>query len=353
MTKTLDLAIVGAGIIGSCVAHYARAAHPEWKIALFDQSLAGSGASQYSATLDFPYGHTPLRRALTKHSRLLYEQLKKELPTLPLKTLPFYGFVQKENGAALLEQFTDQEVKLSPEQLPHIARQVPGLQLQEGTTLLAGAMAQYATRNEIAGKLAYAFADTPSSTLFESMKIKTVIPGEDLFTLRSVDAQTFQSKRVVLATGPWLPQGLAKDLLPENQVRIKKVVAFHIYRQPTQQDPILYFFDDEAFLMPRHEAGYWLFSFRCNQWDVAPEASSLTIEAEDRRKAVTILNKYFPTLVPYCKGGRVFCDGYTENGDPLITTAQGINNLVIAGAGSGSGVRLAPGIAAKAISLLS
>ena len=351
MTKTLDLAVIGAGIIGSFVARYARAAYPGWRISLFDQSLAGSGASHYSATLDFPYGHTSIRRQLTTRSRALYQHLKKELPGLPFRELPFYGFIQKDKGEALLQQFTDPMARLSPQELPGLASQMPGLQLPEGTTVLTGTQAQYATSNDIASLLGRKFSTTALSNLFESTRITSVIPEGNLIRLKSADGRSFECRRVVLATGPWQQPLLPESLPFPQKIRVKKVVAFHINRQPSPTDPVLYFFDDEAFLMPRIEAGYWLFSFRCDHWDVSPNAP-LDINEGDRRKALHILGEYFPALISHCNGGRVFCDGYTDNGDPVIASPEGYPNIIIAGAGAGSGFRLAPGIAEKTVSLL-
>ena len=72
MNKTYDLVIIGAGVIGTTIAWMARGKYPDWNIALVDKSMIGQGASMYSACLDMPFGHTELRRELTRKSRKWY-----------------------------------------------------------------------------------------------------------------------------------------------------------------------------------------------------------------------------------------------------------------------------------------
>lgn len=349
--QPFDLVIVGAGIIGTFTAWYAGLQHPTWKIALIDQQLPGSGATLYSATLDFPYAHTPLRRTLTARSRKLYLELMHTLPGLPLSTIPFHGFTDHSKGSALLQQFVDDNARLCPDELPAIAHSFPGLNLPEGSTMISGVQARYATSKDFTSILATQVVKRGNCELLEGYAVENIRKDGDLFETTLGDGSSVFSERMILATGPWVNQQLFEPAPLAPSVRIKKVVAFHIFQQPRKEDPVLYFFDDEAFLLPRYESGYWLFSFRCDRWDVSP-SDQLCIEAADKEKALPILDKYWPLVASSCKGGRVFCDGYTSNGDPVIENVGNIPNLVVATAGSGSGFRLAPGIAEQALALL-
>lgn len=93
----------------------------------------------------------------------------------------------------------------------------------------------------------------------------------------------------------------------------------------------------------------WLYSFTSQEWDCAPEVSRLTITQKDRDLALSILNRYCPSFVRDCHGGRVFCDAYSQDRAPLVAQVPGMTNFVVAGAGSGSGYRLAPAIGIKAL----
>lgn len=349
--SVFDLAIIGAGIIGACAAWYARKLHPEWSIAVFDRSLAGSGTSHYSASLDFAYGHTPVRKRLSERSRNLYRELRNDIPGLPIKDLPFFGFIEETKASTLLDCFCDEQARISPDVIPYLKQHKPDLRLSDNTTAILGTTASYAVKNEVATILIQKFAGTPASYLFEATEINFIIPVNDLLQLNTETNSVFYSKRIIQATGPWMNQGIGKEYSATQKIAIKKVVAFHIYHPPTPDDPVLYFFDDEAFLMPRYEEGYWLFSYKCNHWHVMPDTSTLKINQNDRQEAMAILEKYMPRFVNFCRGGRVFCDAYSVDSNPIIELAGSYGNYAIAGAAGGSGFRLAPAIAEQAINL--
>ncbi|MEO6730604.1 MAG: FAD-binding oxidoreductase [Ferruginibacter sp.] len=349
----LDLAVIGAGIIGVCAAWYARQQYPHWQIGLFEQSEVGSGASFYSASLDLPCGHTPLRYRLAERSRSLYSQLRKEMPALPIKDLPFFGIVQEVNAHLVLQQLVDINATLSPGIIPCLLKDHPFLVLPPGNTVISGGNASQEVKNEVANLLAENFEITPGSFIIDHTKILAVKAREAVFDLQTADGKCFHSKRVIQATGPWMNEILGLGLLTTKKTRVKKIVAFHIYEQPKASDPVFYFFDDDAFLMPKCEHGYWLFSFRCDHWDVVPEIATLAIEQADIQKGRGILKKYFPQLAPGCTTGRVFCDTYSQDGDPIIEPSADHYNYIIAGAAAGSGFRLAPAIAEEALKYFS
>ncbi|MEO8109097.1 MAG: FAD-dependent oxidoreductase [Ginsengibacter sp.] len=345
--NNFDLAIIGAGIIGTCVAWYARKHYPAWRIALVDKSEVGSGASFYSASLDIPFGHTPLRYKFSKRSRSLYAELRNELPELPIKDLNFYGVVNEDSACHVLQQFTEPGASLCPEIIPSLLKEYPFLNLSGHTTIISGLNASQALTNNVANILAKNFASTSNSLIAEHIKVKDVSYREGLYDIRTQDDIHFYSTRIMQATGPWITENLGSNIRIKRSARIKKIVAFHILKQPEATDPLFYFFDDDAFLMPKYEEGYWLFSFKCDHWDVVPEKSKLSIDEADRIKAQNILKKYAPQFASLCLGGRVFCDAYTADGDPVVEEVK--ENYIIAGAGAGSGYRLAPAIAEEVL----
>jgi hypothetical protein len=95
----------------------------------------------------------------------------------------------------------------------------------------------------------------------------------------------------------------------------------------------------------------WLFSFRADQWDVEPKKHALEISTRDRALALGIVDRYRLGSPDDYLGGRVFCDAYTPTGEPLAERV-GDTPIVIAGAGSGAGFRLSPGLADEALRLL-
>jgi glycine/D-amino acid oxidase-like deaminating enzyme len=136
-------------------------------------------------------------------------------------------------------------------------------------------------------------------------------------------------------------------------IRIKKVAALHVVQPPPADCPILYFFDEDAFLMPVPELGRWILSFTSQEWDCLPDRNALRISKEERHSAMSTLGKHLPQLVPYCLGGQVFCDAYSRDWAPVVLADPADQDFVIAGACSGAGFRLAPAIARSALHLLS
>jgi glycine/D-amino acid oxidase-like deaminating enzyme len=56
--------------------------------------------------------------------------------------------------------------------------------------------------------------------------------------------------------------------------------------------------------------------------------------------------------VPGRDSGRVFCDAYGPDTEPLIRALDGTGRIVFSGAANGSGYRLAPAMASEAADLL-
>ena len=351
MERDFDLAIIGGGIIGACAAWYARKHYPNWKIGILDRTNV-NGATHYSASLDLPYGHTPLRYLLARHSGILYEAMRKQLSHLPIRDLSFYGIVQEENAGRVLNQITDRKATLQPGIISSLETEYPDLVIPTGSSIIAGGTAAQAVKNDVAHLLVEDFIKTSDSLVYNNTSVTNVSLHQNIYSL-SGTAGVIRSKRVIQATGPWINNILGDGLSALRPARVKKIVAFHIHSQPRLNDPVFYFFDDDAFLMPKPEVGYWLFSFKCDHWDVEPNIDTLSIDENDIQKAQGILEKYYPCFAPLCTEGRVFCDAYASNGDPIIEEAAGHPDYIIAGAGAGSGYRLAPAIAEKALSYFS
>jgi D-arginine dehydrogenase len=134
--------------------------------------------------------------------------------------------------------------------------------------------------------------------------------------------------------------------------RVKKVVALHIEQCPSKDDSAIILEDEDAFLLPLHDRGHWLFSYTCQEWDVDPDGVGEGLSRRNVEEARQILSRYAPTLVECCTSGRVFCDAYSSNREPQVRVLDGDERIIFAGAASGSGYRLAPAIAAEAADLL-
>jgi glycine/D-amino acid oxidase-like deaminating enzyme len=355
VSANFELAVVGAGIIGTMVAYLAHRDRPDWNVLLVDRSLVGHGATQYSVGLDLPWGRTALHKRLAIYSAQIFDELKHEIPSLPFFPIPLYGIVRQVTAPDLFNCFTNNSPRIGDSRdESNLRSSFPDLVIRTDQILIAGCNANFGFPGAMTSMIVEQLRESSRMSCWEGVSIENMSRRSiDGFDVCSADGRRFLAKRVVLATGPWLVHSLGKELARESGIRIKKVVAMHIDSPPGPNDPALFFFDDDAFLLPLCQHRRWLYSFTSEEWDCVPEISRLSIGTADRTLALSILGRYCPSFVQCCQGGRVFCDSYGPNRCPVVYSDPSTKDLVVAGAGSGSGFRLAPGIAREALQQLS
>jgi glycine/D-amino acid oxidase-like deaminating enzyme len=345
-----DLAVIGAGIVGAMAAYLARQQEAQWRILLLDRSLVGDGASKYSAGLGLPYGRSPKQKNLSILSERIFSDIRKIIPGLPIRDLPLFGLTAKDRLDEVIEGFTQKRVGVAATaDVERLRDSFADLVISDDQALLAGCDCTLAAPGLVAGIIIDWLKRGGLTECWEGVEVRDVRASDGNFALDTTDGRTILSKRVLLAPGPWLLCGPGARFSHSAGVRIKKIVSLHIDRSPNPQDPVLFFFDEDAFLLPLHERREWLFSFTSQEWDCEPEISQLSISPADRQTAHTILQRYCPSFVDYSHGGRVFCDAYTTTRVPIIRQVPGMPNYVIAGACSGAGYRLAPATAFVAL----
>jgi glycine/D-amino acid oxidase-like deaminating enzyme len=344
-----DLAVIGVGIIGATTAYLAHQKKPNWKILLVDRSFVAGGATHYSVGLDIPYGRTSLQKRYSRASTRLYRILAAAIPELPIYQTPFFGIVGKKTMSEVRSGFTASIHIATGAEEDQVRQTYPDLAIAENQVLLTGCQAHYAFPSAVARTLVSNLRDGGFAECWEGVEIRTVHKRAGGFILSTTDGRTVSARRVLAATGPWLLNGPASDFARDEGVRIKKVAALHVNRPARANDPVLCFFDEDSFVLPVHQRQEWLLSFAAQEWGCTPEGSRLRISSDDRKLALSILNRYCPSFVPSCQGGRVFCDAYSRDRAPIVAQVPGAPNFVVAGACSGSGYRLAPGIALEAL----
>jgi len=344
------VAIAGAGIIGCLIARELAATDADAEIIVLDRDLAGSGATRRSAGLSLVKGTTPLARQRSAASHRYYADLFAALPWLP--GYPVRAKLVLKDG-------------LSPEDA--------GYDADRATGWIADSIADDADRFrspahgqalwEVPGchyadvyalTQALAALARPRIRFLEAAKITAMDAGDDPITLRLSTGETIAADQVVLAPGPWLSEAAWRDLVAPLRLRVKKIVAMHLERAPAPRDELLILDQEDAFLLPLAHRGQWLFSYTRLDWDVDPDsiAAAPGLTREDVEEARACLRPYSPALAAELRSGRVCCDAYSENHEPVIRALDPGGRIVFAGAASGSGYRLAPAIAREAVSLL-
>ena len=344
-----DMVVVGAGIVGITTANELAKAYPEQRILLLDQDLPGHGATRYSIGMDFPYGQTSEKRAMSATARDFYRKLKAEDPQLKIYRKAFYGIIHRDKVPDLLAASFDGVRLANQDEIEFLFREHPGLQLSEDDAVLTGCEASYANTLSVSLALLDQFRSAGNSEVYEGAKVVQVHQLDDGVELQLEGGTSLQTQQLVLATGPWLPQNLVNESTKVPSLAVKKIVCFNLSKAFTRVTPMIYFFDHDTFLMPTPERGGAVLSISSKEWNCQPNSASLNVNADELADKEKVLNKYYPELLSQVVGNRVFCDAYRPDFTAIAQPLKDHPNIVIAGGGSGSGFRLAPAIALSVV----
>ncbi|WP_019872683.1 NAD(P)/FAD-dependent oxidoreductase [Salinispora oceanensis] len=337
----IDVAIVGAGIIGCVTAWQLVARVPGSRVVVLDRDIIASGATRRSAGLHFPRGGSEQVRRMSAYSQQYYERLARSWTGMPIHPVPMV--VLTADPVRLHESYLA-EAGLRRTALPSFVR------LSDGIEAWRGDGCQYADVAALTQQLAAKLRG--SVQFYEGTRVTQLTPDPDGVTVSLGTGADLRAGQVLLAPGPWLADPAWSYLTAPLGARVKKVVALHIEQAPSIDDDVVVFEDQDAFLLPLFERGHWLFSYTCREWDVRPDELTTGLSARNLDEALTYLRRHAPALAGRCVGGRVFCDAYSGDGEPRVRYLDPDRRLVFAGAANGSGYRLAPAIARAACGLL-
>jgi glycine/D-amino acid oxidase-like deaminating enzyme len=347
------VAIVGAGIIGCLVARELAAADPDADIVVVDRDLAGSGVSRRSAGLALPVGSTSRKQRLATFSHRYYADLKASDPGLPSYPVGAklvtegtadpadFGYLPDESTPALSAAASLGAGSLAAE-----------ISVPSGARVWQLSGCHYTDVYALVQRLAA--AARPRVRFIEGAAVTGLAADGTRVTLELSDGEQLRADQVVLAPGPWLANPAWRELVAPLGLRVKKIVAMHLERTPAPAAELIMFQQEDAFLVPLRHRGHWLFSFTRLEWDVDPDAlaAGQGLSAGDVRAARDCLRRYSPALADQLIAGRACCDAYSPTREPVVATLDPGGRVVFAGGASGSGYRLAPGIAAEAADLL-
>ncbi|MFI9066377.1 NAD(P)/FAD-dependent oxidoreductase [Streptomyces sp. NPDC053429] len=345
----VDVAVVGAGVVGCMTAREVLHRSPGTSVMVLDRDTIASGATRRSAGLHFPRGATEQVRRMAAYSQDWYEKLRAARPEVPVHPLGMTVIADAGADAqAALHTAYLPAARLRPVPGPVAARRVT---VPDGKAAWTADGCQYAEVAAFTAQLARTMR--PYAAFREGVRVTAVRPGPDHVTLRLGTGDEVTAGRVVLAPGPWLDDPAWAGALAPLGLRVKKIVALHVDIPTYAGDGAVVFHDEDAFLLPLHDRGHWLFSYTCREWDVSPDGLGGGVSAQNLHEARELLAGYAPEFAARCVSGRVFCDAYNPGGTgPVVTALDAAGRLVFAGAAGGSGYRLAPALAADAADLL-
>jgi D-arginine dehydrogenase len=334
-----DVVIIGGGVLGTTAALEAHARHPNWSIALAD-SAPGHGATRWSLGVNFPLAPTPAHRPLVQESLRWYLAWSRQ-PT-PRRLVRMLFVVDKARKPSFLSQFVGSPFSSATPDLIDEAQEAWSLQLGEDDEVLVGDDRVF----QIDAPLLVRQLISAAGPVMIDSRVETLTRERDTSILSLSDGSSIAAERVVVATGPWYPNGLGKQLGIPPGVVVKRVSALECDLQ-RMNAPAVYFIDDDLMIVPDMRSERVLVSFYRQAWNDDPETLTGTPSPADIAEGKKILLRRSPSLAAAVVGGRSFCDAYAPQRIP-ITGAAGPGLVTVVG-GSGSGVRLAPALASMAI----
>ncbi|MFD7507790.1 NAD(P)/FAD-dependent oxidoreductase [Streptomyces sp. NPDC059853] len=345
MQTTVDVAVVGGGIIGCATAHAVLRDAPGASVVVLERDGLGSGATRRSAALHLPRGATERVRRMASYSQDHYARLLESEPAVPIHGLPMTVLASESSAEDIDRAYLDSSHLRRVDSVPD-----PRIKVPTGHVVWQGGACHYADAHQLTLHLARTLC--PAASVREGVRVTDLDLGDDAVVLSLGNGERLRARCAVLAPGPWVASGPWREYVEPLDIRVKKVVALHLDVRPRDGDHVMVFHDEDAFLLPLHHRGHWLFSYTCQEWDVEPDAIATDVSADNLREAREVLGRYAPQLVGTAVSGRAFCDAYSPSREPVVTALDPGSSLVLAGACNGAGYRLAPAIAAEAAGLV-
>jgi len=347
-----DLAIVGGGVVGCFVAHQAMRARPDWRVLLLERSAVGAGATAWSAGASFPLAATARHRELVRESAVGYAALRDTTAGPFLRPVRMIYVIRRSGLDGLRGRIVDAAPRpVTAAERRRVEEILPDMRLEPDDEMVThdghGFMVH---ARMVAEALVTAVAGRVETQLGQQVTAVEPVGGRPGPGYRLVTAAgQWAARRVVLASGPWTPPVVGPVPLPALPGARRKRVAALYARLPVRVgDPLVYFLDDDLFILPL-TAGTALVSFYRDEWDTDPDAMDGRPSAEDLRLGTAALAGRSVRAAAAVTGGRAFCDLYTANRLPVVSSDPDLPGLAAVRGCSGSGVRLAPALAAEAL----
>jgi sarcosine oxidase len=324
--KTYDVAIAGAGVFGAWTAfHLARAGA---KVLLLDQHGPGNPrASSGGETriIRMCYGADEIYTRAAHRSLKLWKQF---FPSVFLKTgVLFTGAAHEPYLLAARETLTRAKIRFDWLDSASLAARFPRISLDPGSGGIyepdSGIlMARKAVQDVVAGAVA-------AGARFE---IGRVTPD-----------RLPRAKTVVFACGPWLPSLFPDVIGPRIRPTRQPVFFFGTPAGEKFDVPAWAALQEGLYALPPADGRGFKLAIDTHGAPFDPETEDRTVTPSDIRQARAALAKRFPSLAsaPLLES-RVCQYENTSNGDFLIDRHPEMENVWLAGGGSGHGFKHGP-----------
>ncbi len=352
MSKTFDFAIVGAGVFGAWTAHYLQRSGA--RVALLDAyGAANSRASSAGETriIRAGYGPDELYTRWAVRSLPLWREF---FDHIGLRLFHPTGVLWLSNNAdlytkQLLDVLTGNGVQFEKLQASEIRRRYPQFSFEDATwgvlelqsgILMARQAVQALVKEVVRNGAEYQIASVLPPKNRGSLPYIRTSAGD------SIAADTF-----IFACGSWLPK-LYPDLLASRIFPTRQEVFFlgpppgsTEFCSPQMPAWVHHGHPDIAYALPDTESRGIKIAFDRHGPEFDPDAGSRVVNAAAVEHLRAFLKKYIPALhsAPIVET-RVCQYENTSNGDFLIDRHPDLENVWLAGGGSGHGFKHGPAV---------
>ncbi|WP_219469025.1 FAD-dependent oxidoreductase [Nonomuraea rhizosphaerae] len=345
-----DLAIVGGGMFGCLAGDEAARRHPDWNMLLLDRSGPAAGATGWSLAADIPFALTPAHRDLIEECERQWRRLAGEPAASLARGIRIVYVTGQDRLPALQAQLGERKLReASPAEMDTVRRMLPDVRIGAHELVVThDEPGSVLPSREFVRELLRAGPMKASTRLATPHHVTAVRGGEPWYELACESGDLWRARRVILATGPWRLPHLPATPAPFTRSVVKRVAALRVALPVRAGDPIVFFPEDDLYVLPSTD-GTAMVSFNRRCWGQDPDLLDGSLEEADRRSGVAVLAARCTAAAGRVVGGQAFCDRYTDDRLPYVWRAPRLAAML---AGSGSGVRLAPGMAARAVSAL-
>ncbi|MCR8842154.1 FAD-binding oxidoreductase [Paenibacillus sp. SC116] len=349
--KTMDVVVIGGGIIGAFVACKLNKSGFK-RIALLEKLEIGNGATGQSGGIVRVYHSDPL-----------------------LSNLALEGFKEYQAECDLSEQecaFTRTGFLYmeSTDELSHLQREcsrlsangaaVEVLSIQEGTRRFpefkwsdlkaavyepdAGYMDPLLATKALTRKLADRGVE-----LYEGIEVYEILQEHGQTIGVRTSAETIYCPHVIICAGAWSSTLLTDHIISE-KIRSKSI-QFQVVK--LQHAPRTGFIDSAMDLYSRpYRNGLTLVGLPVDEWDIDIE-NRKSIDLDQERRVLLAAQQrlsHWGEVSTY--GGRKSFDAYSLGGCGIVEEVPGLRGTIIASGFSGSGVKIAPAVGNRVVQLL-
>ncbi|TVX93685.1 NAD(P)/FAD-dependent oxidoreductase [Paenibacillus agilis] len=350
--KTMDVVVIGGGIIGAFVACKLNKSGIK-KIALLEKLEIGNGATGQSGGIVRVYHSDPLL------SDLALEGFKEYQAECDLSeqecAFTRTGFLYMES----VHEFADLQRECS--RLLTNGAAIEILSAQEGASRFpefkwndlngaiyepdAGYMDPLLATKALTRKLANRGVE-----LYEGIEVYEILQEQGQTIGVRTSAETIYCPHVIICAGAW-SSALLSDCTISERIRSKSI-QFQIAK--LQHAPRTGFIDSSMDLYSRpYMNDFTLIGLPVDEWDIDVEHRTSIDLGQERRVLQAASHRFSHWGEVSTYGGRKSFDAYSVGGCGIVEEIPELKGTIIASGFSGSGVKIAPAVGNRVVQLLS